>query len=205
MSAIHDIVHNTLTEWNRECERQGMNFTYEVKTSIRKKKSYINKNDFIESEIAELLLLHKKKDIHEEDLLLFRKELIVIPKQKHESIEERDRSYLDLLYRHLIYEMLGVFCVTTKQTIINRDYAEYDIDNDRLKQHESAIGMVVRVQTSGPFFEAGNEFDVFMDTEGEYYAVYTQHEVGKKNNGIARLPKADCLIIEEAKKKIILL
>ncbi len=205
MSAIKEIIEKTLTEWNGECHNTEQKFTFEIKCNVRMKKFYINKNNFIEEEVAELLFIHKKLDPSESDLLLYRKELPVYPKQKHESIEVRNRKFIDSLYRHLVYEMLGAFSIMTKQSIINQDYAEYDIENDRLKQHESANGMSVKTLVGGPFFEIGDEFDVFMDTEGDYYAVYTAHEYGKKNNGIARLPKADCLITNAAKKKIILL
>lgn len=205
MSALEDFIQGTLRDWNAEVADRENKFQFEIKASVRTKKVHVNKNDFVEKEIMELLFLHKKTDPSEKDFLLWRREYLVPPKQKGKSIVQRNNTFKDFLYKNLMYEMMGVFALTTKQTIITQDYAEYDIEKDRIKQHESAVDMVIKTLVAGPFFEVGNEFDVFMDLEGEYYAVYTEHEFGRKNNGIARIPKKDCLVIQAAKKQIILL
>lgn len=209
ISAIRDIVTKTIEEWNANVNQLGHKYHIECNVSIRIKKFYIDKKNFLERGVAELTLLQVKDDPSEKDFLLYRKEVILRPgdyNAKGKVSNETERDYTNHLYRCLLYEAIGIFTIATRETIISQDYAEYDIVNDRLKQHESAVGMVIKSQVAGPFYEVGTEFDVFMDMDGEEkYAVYTQHEAGRGNNGIAIVPHKDFMVIEAAKKSIILL
>lgn len=204
-NAIIDIVHGALGEWNHQCEKTNQGFYFDLKGGVRVKKYYINKNDFYEREIAELRLLQIATDTKHKNISLYHYEVPVPAKEKFMKRDETIRTLNEHLYRNLMYEMVGTFTLNCQQLILNQDYHEYDIENDRIKQHESADGMVVKALVNGPYYNVGEEFDVFIDWEGDNYGVYTEHEFGKANNGVARMPKKDCLVSQAAKKKIILL
>lgn len=200
MIAIEDIIINTIKRWNDACKELNINQEYIADIKCRNKKFYLNKIDFYEKPIAEFSLYTKGDDT----LLLWRKELIMPAKikglQQHEIHEEYKRD----LYDYFLYECIGNFCIATKALITNKDYAEYDIEKDRLKADTSANGMVVSTLKGGEFYEQGNKFDVFMVTDDAYF-VYTAHDIARGNNGIAKLDKDICMIEELNKLSIILL
>lgn len=174
---------------------------YHLECGIRTKKYYINKDVFLEKRIAEIRFFIKGK----EDLLLWRSEIEVPKKVKNTPTHRVEAECISNLYHSFFYEAFGVFAVVTKGGIQREDYAEYDLVNERLKQHISADGMVIQTINDGPYYGKGENFDVFMDVDDQYYAVYTQHEIGQANNGIARMPKNDAMVTVPPKKKIILI
>lgn len=211
MNNIKDCINEVIKVWNEEVQRQfiqtqnpDLNAEYILNVSVRKKKFYVNRKEFYEKKIAEITLYYKVLEKHKSafDLMLWRNQKIMPPKVKNAPSHIVEDEYINSLYKQFLYEAIGTFCASTKQYIMSRDAAEYDMENDRLRQHESAVDMVVQVLTDGPFFKKGDEFDVFMVTD-EYYAVYTQHDIGLKNNGIARLNIKDCMVTQNAKVKIL--
>lgn len=210
MLNVKQAVEEIIIVWNNQIKKSyeqtsdpKLNIEFEIKVGVRKKKYYINRKDFFENKVAEIVLYHKGLDKSQPDLLLWRTEDILPKKVKNVSSTTIENEYLNGLYKKFLYEAIGNFCITTKQLILSQDWAEYDIENDRLKQHESAVDMIIQVTEDGEFYKKGDEFDVFMVLD-EYYAVYTKHDIGLRNNGIARIPIKDCLITQNAKVKIIL-
>jgi len=209
MNNIKDCVTEVIKAWNDQVKNAytktqdpKLNIQFVLDVNIRKKKSYINRKDYFENKIAEIVLYHKGND-KEPDLLLWRNQKIMPPKVKCVPVHQVESDYINSLYKQFLYEAIGNFCVTTKQLILSQDWAEYDIANDRLKQHESATDMIIQTLEDGEFYKKGDEFDVFMRLD-EHYAVYTQHDIGKANNGIARIPIKKCMVTQNAKVKIIL-
>lgn len=174
---------------------------YHLECGVRKKKYYINKDVFLEKKIAEIRFFVKGK----EDLLLWRSEIEIPKKVKNTPAHYVEDECMSNLYHSFFYEAFGVFAVVTKGGIQREDYAEYDLEKERLKQHDSAIDMVIQTIDVGPYYGKGENFDVFMDIDDQYYAVYTQHEIGQANNGIARMPKNHAIVTVPPKKKIILI
>lgn len=200
MNSIKDAVIEVIKEWNAQVKVKGIEVEYILDVKCRKKKFYTNKKDFYEKSIAEIKLIHKGTPT----ILLWSLETDLPTKVKGMTKVQIENDVIQNLYKTFLYECIGLFCVTTKTLQDNKDMAEYDIENDRLKQDDSAIGMVISALEEGPFYNIGDEFDVFIQTD-EYYGVYTQHDIGLKNNGIARVEKSKFLVKENAKQKIILL
>lgn len=200
MDAIESVVNEVLKHWNEDVKEAGHDQEFILDVKCRDKKFYLNKVDFFEQPIAEMSLYVKGNPT----LLLWRKELRMPSKVKGSPVYETHEAYKRSLYRFLFYECIANFCSITKQLILNRDYAEYDIENDRLKADDSANGMIVQTIKAGPFYEPNQDFDVFLVSD-EAYFVYTAHDIAKPNNGIAKIDKDACMIKELAKTKIILL
>lgn len=200
MISLENAVNTTIKRWNENCKSLGINQEYFIDIKCRNKKFYLNRNDFYEKYIAEMTL-YTKGDV---TLLLWRKQIIMPDKVKGVPKHIVENEYKDELYEYLMYEAIGNFCVTTKALITNRDYAEYDIEKDQLKPDASANGMVLQTTKKGPFFEPGQDFDVFMCTD-DYYLVYTCHDIATPTNGIAKMQKDECFVKEMAKPSIILL
>lgn len=206
MSAISDLVTSLIRNWNKSIKEAKYEYEVDLICKVRNKRFYIDKNNYIEKHIAELLFLQRKLDPSEKDFLLYREEIHIPPKEKHKSAIDLEIEYTTILYKAFLYECLGTFSLACKQLITSQDYAEYDIANDRIKQHESAKDMTIKALVGGKFYEAGVEFDVFLDDDtSENYAVYTAHEAGTANNGVAIVPKKDFMITSAKKASIILL
>jgi len=200
MNAVEDVIQNILSHWNEDCKDKDINQEYILDVKCRDKKFYLNKIDFYERPIAEITLYTKG----ELTLMLWRKQLIMPDKVKGQTIDQRNEEYKRSLFKYFLYECIGNFCVMTANLITNRDYCEYDIENDRLKADTSANGMIISTLKNGVFYEAGQDFDVFMVSDDAYF-VYTAHDVAVGNNGIAKIDKVDCMIKELNKPSIILL
>lgn len=199
MNSIEDGIINVIKHWNTEVKAKKIDAEYVLDVTCRKKKFYTNRKDFYERDIAEIKLILKGKETR----LLWSLECD-IPKIKGMSRVLVETDIKQNLYKSFLYECIGMFCVSTERLQDSRDMAEYDIEKDRMKQDESATNMIIQVLTDGPFFTKGDEFDVFLVSD-DYYFVYTQHDEGLKNNGIARLPKGDCMVTQNAKIKILTL
>lgn len=199
MNSIEDGIINVVKHWNAEVKAKGIQAEYLLDVSCRNKKFYVNRKDFYERDVAEIKLILKGT----ETKLLWSLECD-IPKIKGMSRNSVEVEIKQDLYKSFLYECIGMFCVSTERLQASKDMAEYDIEKDRMKQDESATDMIIQVLTDGPFFKKGDEFDVFLVSD-DYYFVYTQHDEGLKNNGIARLPKGDCMVTQNAKVKIIML
>lgn len=193
MISIESGIKSCFESWNKECVRANLDYGFSYKEGCRVKKFYINKKDFFEQRIAEFSLYQTGK----RPLLLWRKELRMPDKVKNVQQKDIDMDYQEQLYHYFLYEMMGSFCVITRQTILNQDHAEYDMELDRLKPHPSSNGMVIQTIKGGDFFEPNNQFDVFHYADGNYW-VYTAHERGRPNNGLAKIKEEDCMIIKQA-------
>lgn len=200
MNAVEDVIVTILQHWNEDCKEAEVNQEYFLDIKLRDKKFYLNRKDFYERPIAEITLYTKG----ELTLMLWRKQLIMPGKVKGQSIVQRDEEYKRSLFKYFLYECIGNFCITTGKLITNRDYAEYDIDNDRLKADSSANGMIITTLQDGTFYEKSQDFDVFMVTDDAYF-IYTAHDIAVPNNGIAKIDKEHCMIKEMNKQSIILL
>lgn len=200
MDAIESLVSQVLKRWNEDVKEHGHDQEFILDVKCRNKKFYLNRVDFFEQPIAEMSLYVKGKPT----LLLWRKEIRMPSKVKGIPQHEIEATYKYDLYRYFFYETVANFCSITKQLILSRDYAEYDIDNDRLKADDSANGMIVQTTKSGLFYEVGQDFDVFLVSDDGYF-VYTAHDIARSNNGIVKIDKDSCMIKELAKTKIIML
>lgn len=193
MISIESGIKACLESWNKQCVTSNLDYGFDYKIQCRVKKFYINKKDFFEQRIAEFSLYQTGK----KPLLLWRKELRMPDKVKNVQQQDIDMDYMEQLYHYFLYEMMGSFCVLTRQAIINQDHAEYDVELDRLKPHPNSNGMIIQTTKAGEFFEPNDQFDVFHYTDGNYW-VYTAHERGRPNNGLAKISDKDCMIIKQA-------
>lgn len=199
MKVIEDTISTILAQWNKDIIETGRTDIFILDVKCREKVFYINRIDTYKQNIAEMSFYVKG----DPTLLLWRKELRMPSKVKGMTKVQVEEDYIRGLYEHFLYECIAAFSMTTRQLIITKDYAEYDIEKDRLKAHESGDGMIVSVTEDGPFYVKGNEFDVFMATDNAYF-VYSAHDSCRPNNGIGKLDKGIVLVKELAKTRILL-
>lgn len=190
-------VHEVLKIWNENVKNQKTNIEYVIDIYNRKKKYYTNRDKFYTLDIAELRFISKG----DENLLLWRKELQIPDKVPGVSKDSIRRNYEDQLYKYFLHEAIGTFGMTAASLITNKDYAEYDVEKDRIKPDEYFKDHIVEATENGVFYEKGDKFDVFTELEGGW-AVYTAHEAGNANNGIAKLDKSVSKVIQETAQKI---
>jgi hypothetical protein len=200
MLAIEEVVQEAITAWNDTLTQEGFQSQIKLDLKCRKKKFYINRNESYEKRIAELSLYQTGTPT----LLLYRKELVMPEKVANTTQHAVDEEYRRSLFKYLFYEALGNFCHTTSVLIQSKDYAEYDIENDRLKAHESGDGMIIQTIEDGPFYAKKCEFDVFMVADDGYW-VFTAHDLAKPNNGIAKVLAKHAMVTNPAKIKILTL
>ncbi len=194
---LKQYIDDMLTAWNGACKNSGIDSVYSLDTKCRVKKFYTTKEKFYELDIAELRFLHQG----ESNLLLWRKELQMPKIIKNVQRYKVEQTMTEELYKFFLYECIGTFSQTTQQLIISKDYAEYDIEKDRIKPNPDYDGYIVKCNKGGEFYEADDSFDVFQKAEGGWL-VYTAHDIGKRTNGIAKIVDRDC---EAINAKIILL
>lgn len=214
MTPLKAPIETILKMWNENSEKVGNTTSYSIEVKNRKKKYYINIKDFYELEICELIFVAKEQkekvlevdgvEKYTEDILLYRKELQVPKKVKNVPKYEVINNYEDQLYKYFLYECIGVFGITCLQTIKNQDYSSYDLDKDRIVGHPSFKDTVIETLEDGSFYKAGDQFDVFNQLDGGW-AVYTQHDIGKVNNGLAKIDGNKCKVVKETAQKIELL
>lgn len=200
MLAIEDVVQEAINAWNETLEQENKEFKIRLDVKCRKKTFFINRKDTFEKRIAELSLYQTGSPT----LLLYRKELIMPDKVNQVSQNALEEEYRRALFKYFFYEALGNFCLVTSELIQSKDYAEYDIDNDRLKAHESGDGMVIKTISKGIFYAPECEFDVFMIVDDGYW-VFTAHDIAARNNGIAKVEVNHAMVLQPAKVKIITL
>jgi hypothetical protein len=191
MTPLKAPIESILKIWNEECSKSNNSTTYSVEVNNRKKKYYTNKKDFFELEICELLFIAKESN---ENILLYRKELQVPKKVKGTPKYVVINNYEDQLYKYFLYECVGTFAVICSQTAKNQDYAPYDLEKDRMISHPSFKDTVIEVLEDGPFYKAGDQFDVFNELDGGW-AVFTAHDVAAKNNGLAKIEGNKCKVV----------
>ena len=198
MSAtIKSAIDEVLEVWNHNVKANEVFIEYCLEIKIRKKNYYTSKTKFYTLPIAEILFISKG----DENLLLWRKELQIPDKVKGVPKHQIHNNYIDQLYKYFLHECIGTFGVICSQSIKNQDYAEYDIEKDRLKPHPSFKDTVIECTENGKFYELGDTFDVFNKLENGY-AVYTEHDVAKKTNGLAKIDFNHCKEIITTAQKI---
>lgn len=214
MVGLKHAIHEVLAVWNGNIKSQEINIEYVIEIKNRKKKYYTNKVDFYTLDISELLFISKEiieskplldsdKTIDKtgENLLMWRKELQVPEKVKGVPKHQIYSNYEDQLYKYFLHECIGIFGMTCTETIKAKDYAPYDIDKDRLVANSYFKDHVVECTEDGAFFKKGDTFDVFNELDNGW-AVYTAHEVGIPNGGIAKIDKSKCKVVVETAQKI---
>lgn len=211
MTAIQELVTATINAWNENLKSNNLDYFILLKARCRNKEFEVSIGNTFEQRVAELLLIKAPlENSKEKALLLFRKELRMPDKVrnkeelKHVSVSSLENSYLDSLYKSLLYESIGLFSITTEQTIKSKDYAEYDIETERLKPDPEFEGMIIETIEAGLFYEVGDKFHVFTQVE-DGWGVYTAHDCSRYNNGIVKIPGKCCKVIQEKKVKIELL
>lgn len=200
MKIIEDLVQEVLEEFNKTLTAESYPYQVELSVKCRLKQFYLNRNDSYEQRIAEMSLFQKG----DPTLLLWRKELLMPAKVSGTPQHLVDEDYKRALFKYFFFEAVGNFCNMTHSLIVSQDYAEYDIEKDRLKPHPSGDGMVIKTTGQSPLYAPGCEFDVFMVTDTGY-AVYTAHDLAKPNNGIGIIPKDHAMVLTPAKIKILTL
>lgn len=190
-------IKEVLKIWNDEVKKSGIDAIYELDVKVRKKKFYLDKDNFYEHKIAEMLFFYKGDKTY----LLWRKQLRMPTKVAKTAVHTIENAMIDDLYKYFLYEAIGIFGLQAKQSIIDQDSAEYDIEKDRFKAHDNFKNTVIEITEAGSFYEVGSKFDVFYQVD-KGFAVYTEHDHGLKNNGIALIPTNHCKVIQETEKKI---
>lgn len=209
MVGLKHTVHEVLEIWNQNVAKTS-NTIYTLEIKSRKKEYFVNKKDSYKLDISELLFIStEEKDVIEEgiqglkkeSLLLYRKELQVPEKVKGVPKHQIYSNYEDQLYKYFLYECIGAFALLSTNSIKSKDYAPYDISKDRLIANEYFKDHIVEAIEDGAFYKAGDQFDVFTQLEGGW-AVFTAHEAGIPNNGIAKIDGNKCKVIQETTQKI---
>lgn len=203
MDSIRVSVQNTIKDWNNAVKQSGQDIEYILDVKVHNKKFYLNKKVFYENRVGEIKFIKIDRTKTRPEVRLLWDTECLVPKIKQQKSDTTENHVIDQLHQAFLYEAIGMFAVTTAQLQENKDIAEYDIDKDRIKQDESAIDMEIQCIENGKFYAKGDEFDVFMVTDNNYH-VYTQHDIGLKNNGIASIPKEHCMVTKNAKINIIL-
>lgn len=212
MSHLKQVVPEILNVWNGNVKKQGTNAEFKVIIKHRDKKYFLNKTKSYTQKVSELLFIYEgeKPTLKEgekaeiETLLLYRKEMIQPAKMKNTPQHEVDNYYEDLLYKYFLHEAIGVFGLSCKDLIEREDYSEYDLVKERIKGNPAYKDHVVEALEDGAFYEKGDQFDVFTKLENGW-AVYTEHELGKPNNGVAKIDSIKCKVVQETEQKIELL
>lgn len=205
MTAVAEITQAIIKAWNDNLRDNGLTYSIDLRVKCRNKSFEVSKGKSFELRIAELLLYKiPNEDSKEKTLLLFRKEMRMPDKvrnaqdTKYTSQTSIENSYTDSLYKQFLYETIGTFTIAAEQNIISKDYAEYDIEKERLKPNPEFEGMVIEVTEAGVFYEVGDSFDVFTQVE-DGWGVYTAHDCARANNGIAKIPGSICKVIIDKK------
>lgn len=193
---IEDVIKEVLRGWNDNVKNNGIQRTYHVDIKIRLKKFYTTKTKFYEQKVGELLF-HCTGD---KNLLLYRKE-IEIPKFVNASTNEVDKEMRKTLINYFLYEAIGILAVQCEQLITAKDYAEYDIANDRLAQDPEYRGCVIEVIKDGEWYKIGDTFDV-LTKQGSNYGVYSARPEFRANNFIGKMPARDVKVIVNPIPKI---
>lgn len=197
MVGLKYAIHEVLEVWNNNVKAKGIDIEYTIEVKNRKKKYYTNKTEFFTLDVSELLFISKGTD----NLLLWRKELQVPPKVQGVSKTQIYQNYEDQLYKYFLHECIGIFGLTCSESIKAKDYAPYDYEKDRLQANPAFKDTVIETTEDGVFYKVGDRFDVFNQLEMGW-AVYTAHEVGNPNNGIAKIDFNKCRVVEETAQKI---
>lgn len=192
---LQDTIEFVINEWNKIVKNTGIDKSYEFKITVGEKDYYINKKEKETINIAEASLYCKG----EKNYLLWRREFEIPKKIKGVKQQDIINSAIKDLCRYFLYESISSFSLVTERLIDTQDICEYDIKNNRLKQTPSANQMVIKTIKDGEYFKSGDEFDVFMELD-THYMVYCS--IFKKNQGIVRMEKNDCIIINAPVKKI---
>ncbi len=198
MIGLKYAINEVIAEWNKAVKDSGNTTEYILELKSRKKEYFVNKVDSYKLDISELLFIAKDEN---ESLLLYRKELQVPEKVKGVPKHQIYSNYEDMLYRYFMYECIGSFALICTQTIKGKDYAPYDLIKDRLVPNEYFKDHVVEATADGKFYKTGDRFDVFTQLEGGW-GVFTAHEAGDPNNGIAKIDNTHCKVVEETAQKI---
>lgn len=198
----NDTIDVVLRAWNDNLKRSGFLYHIELNASVRTKKFFVSRENSYENKIAEIKLLRivDEKDSKEKDLLLWRQEEL-FTKIKGEPEHKTIERYIDSLYRSFLYEMIGNFSLTCEKLITNRDYAEYDVVNDRLMPDPKFEGMVIKVRGDSKWYEKDNTFDVCTQRDNGFL-VYTAHDIAKETGGLAMISGKDCEIIVKPRVKL---
>lgn len=198
MQIVKALIDDVLADYNDTLKQEGLNYKVYLRVDVHKKKFMLNRKDFYEKKVAEMFLIQKG----EPSLMLWQKQMIMPDKVEGKHPRKVEDHYVRLLYYNLFFEAMGSFCALTKGLITNQDYAEWDIEKNRMKNHPGSEGMVIKAISGGEFYEKENEFDVFMHNE-EFYWVYTAHDIGMRNNGIAKIPIGNAMVLQLPKPRII--
>jgi hypothetical protein len=192
---LQDTIEFIINEWNKTVASTSNKKHYEFKIVIGDKDYYINKKEKETIYIAEASLYCKG----EKNYLLWRREFELPKKIKGMKNQELINNATKDLCRYFLYEAISSFTLVTERLIETQDICEYDINNNRLMQQPSANQMTVKTIKDGQYFKAGDEFDVFMELD-THYMVYCS--IFKKNQGIVRMEKEDCIVTNLPVKKV---
>lgn len=201
MQAIEGVIKSVISQWNNDCKQSNVNQEYFLEVVVRKKKYYLNRNNFFEKNIAELRFFTKG----DKTFLLWRKELNVPKKVANTPQHLVEEDLRRELYYYFLYECIGAFAIITQRTIESKDNAPYDLEKDRLVPDVSAgYDFIIKTTKPGMFYEEGQEFDVFMVTD-EGYLVYTAHDLARPTGGVAKIDNDAAIVVSRGVPKLLTL
>ena len=186
-------VEEILEIWNSEVKGSALPYNYSIEVVCREKEFFTTKTKSFKQRVAELKYFMKEG---EETFLLYRKELRMPSKIKNVQQFKIDNEYIDMLYKHFLYECMGSFSVTIRELQKANEIAPYDLVKDRLTADPKFAGYVVETQEADDWFEKGDTFDVFTQAD-DGWGVFTAHDIARKNNGIFKIPGNICKVIEQ--------
>jgi hypothetical protein len=192
MQSLKTAVQEVIKYWNQNVkDNDPINgCEYSILIKHGDKDFYTNKKDFYTLQISEIFFISK---IREEKIGLWRRE-ILRPKDKHLTTFQINERMEEQLYKFFMYECIGNFSLTTEALIRQKELAPYDLSKNRLLANPEFKDTVIEVTENGEFYKEGDQFDIFnqLDTG---WIVFTECEIGKANNGLAKIEGKNCKVI----------
>jgi len=193
MQSLKTAVQEVIKYWNQNVKGNDPDGgQYSVIVKHGDKDYYTNKKDFYTLQISELFFIREDKD---GKVGLWRREILRPKKQKHLTDFQLNERLEEQLYKFFMYECIGNFALTNDALIRTQQLAPYDLDKNRLKPNSEFKDTVIEVTEDGAFYKTGDQFDVFnqLDTG---WIVFTECEIGKANNGLAKIEGNKCKVIQ---------
>lgn len=193
MQSLKTAVHEIIKYWNQNVKGNDPDGgQYSVIVKHGNKDYYTNKKDFYTLQISELFFIREDKD---GKIGLWRREILRPKGQKHLTRFQLDEKLEEQLYKFFMYECIGNFALTNDALIRTQELAPYDLEKNRLKANPKFKDTVLEVTENGDFYKIGDQFDVFnqLDTG---WIVFTECEIGKANNGLAKIEGNKCKVIQ---------
>lgn len=206
---LEEIVEEILDVWNKNCLNNNVQKTYVITINTRPKKlKFADRENKVHEgtvNICELLLFESTGVINK---LIYRTETPSEnqpPKQfkgsEYEWKKINEYNNKTFVYKSLLYECLGSFCVTSGKFFDDKSMAEYDLDLDRIKGDETYVGVWIEIDKAeeDSWYKVGDKYEVFTQTNSNNWGVYSYRQ--DHMNGIGQVPLIHAKILKAKKEE----